>query len=196
MRNVIGEHVTGDNGRVENHAAGRIVGGPGIPGPARRERMPYHKPEEWVEFAEKLAREQGGLLPSPQALIRRGLWGLYACMRRHAALFAHIKQRREIPPRATSARPLAPTRGRGAWVRTLVPTWRHGSLYRTDVPASVLADAGIHDLVFKPPGHKQPAVVLRKTPRLVAWLQALPRRQKGKVIGPFNVDTGRRCITR
>ncbi len=196
MRDVMGNDVAGNNGRVQDHAAGRIVGGPVIPGPAKRERMPYRKPGEWVEFAEKLAREQGGLLPSPQALIRRGLWGLYACMRRHAALFAHIKQQRRTPARAASAQSRAPTRGRGAWVRTLVPTWRHGDLYRTDVPASVLADAGVDALVFKPPGHKQAAVVLRKTPRLVAWLQGLPRRQKGKVIGPFNVDTARRCISR
>jgi hypothetical protein len=230
MRDVIGEHVAGENGCVRNPAAGRIVDGLRIPGPARRERMPYRKPEEWVRYAEELTRDHDGILPSPQSLIGRGLWGLYACMRRHSALFAHIKQENMIPGQAPGytnrpasvppGRPagvgtriagtsgsrrgrrpsqpakLAPSHGRGAWVRLLVPSWRHGHLYRTDLPSRVLADGGIEHLVFKPPHRRQAAVVLRKTAKLVAWFQTLPCRQRGRIVGPFNVDVDRRCLSR
>jgi hypothetical protein len=81
-------------------------------------------------------------------------------------------------------------------VLTLMPTSRRGGLYRADLPAAVLADVSVHDLVFKPPGRGQVAVVLHKTAALVAWLRTLPRQQRGKVIGPFRVDTSRHYLTR
>ena len=90
----------------------------------------------------------------------------------------------------------APSRGRGAWVRMLVPSWRNGHLYRTDMPTRVLHDTGVQSLVFKPPGRRQAAVIVRKTAKLVTWFETVPRRHKGKTIGPFNVDLRRRCLSR
>ncbi len=186
----------------------------------------YIKASDWVPIAERIAARHDGILPNPQALIVAGYWALYQQMRRNPGLFNHIRQERVIPRRTAGhvnrlspaqsdrvgdaqtgsprdkrsfpSRPtkLAPTYGRGAWVRMLVQGWRHGQLYRTDLPARVLLDRGIQHLVFKPPGRKQAALVVRKTPRLVAWLQALPRRHKGKIIGPFNIDTHRQCLSR
>ena len=204
----------------------------------------YIKSTDWVTIAERLAAKHDGVLPNPQALIESGYWALYQQMRRHPALYKHIKQARlltfwgggcerpsaniqrehdagmkrnrvdtgsqsfahhpKLPADSSrigqshmsSSSRCAPSHGSGAWVRILVPGWRNGHLYRTDMPTRVLHDTGVQSLVFKPPGRRQAAVIVRKTAKLVTWFETVPRRHKGKTIGPFNVDLRRRCLSR
>jgi hypothetical protein len=63
----------------------------------------YVKAEDWVTIAEILARKNGGILPNPQALIKKEDfgWALYQQMRRHPGLFEHIEQERKIQPKET-----------------------------------------------------------------------------------------------
>jgi len=47
-------------------------------------------PEEHIESAERLARENGGTLPGPWTIIEETGWALYQYMRRNPSLFSHI----------------------------------------------------------------------------------------------------------
>jgi hypothetical protein len=49
-------------------------------------------PEENVKLAEKLSRENGGILPSSEYLVKSKNSGLKSCMLKHPELFKHIKQ--------------------------------------------------------------------------------------------------------
>lgn len=51
-------------------------------------------PRQYVELAEKLAKGNGGTLPSPWWLRRNDHKGLDYCMRKYPKLFAHIPQER------------------------------------------------------------------------------------------------------
>jgi len=52
----------------------------------------YKEPYEWVEVAEKLAKEHNGMLPHGFWLTKNGYVGMVPCMRNHPELFRHIKQ--------------------------------------------------------------------------------------------------------
>ena len=47
---------------------------------------------EWIPIAEKLTKENGGILPCKHWLVKNGYWGLSDCIRKFPKLFKHIKQ--------------------------------------------------------------------------------------------------------
>ena len=49
-------------------------------------------PEKWIPVAERLAKENGGILPNSSWLTRNGHIALYGAMRRRPELFNHIEQ--------------------------------------------------------------------------------------------------------
>ena len=63
-----------------------------------KQEKTYNSLEEHVQIAEKLAAENGGILPSG-AWLRKNRYGLRGTIRLHPELFAHIKQenRKELP---------------------------------------------------------------------------------------------------
>ena len=50
---------------------------------------------EWISFAEKRAKANGGYLDNPKQLIQEGLEGLYYCMRNNTNDFKHIPQKKK-----------------------------------------------------------------------------------------------------
>ena len=65
-----------------------------------RQEKNTHTAEEWVPEAERLAAENGGVLPGENRLCKSGYSGLPAAMRNRPELFAHIEQK-PIPTRRT-----------------------------------------------------------------------------------------------
>jgi hypothetical protein len=51
-------------------------------------------PEEWVPIAEKIAKENGGILPNPKWLQKNVGYGLYEAMKKYPEKFDHIKQKK------------------------------------------------------------------------------------------------------
>jgi hypothetical protein len=56
----------------------------------RKNKSRRRTPRKWLAEAEKLVK-QHGKLPRPYWLQTHGYWGLYAAMRKHPKLFAHLK---------------------------------------------------------------------------------------------------------
>jgi hypothetical protein len=57
----------------------------------KQENKSGRTPEQWVEFAEKLAKENQGILPCAKWLSINGFSGMYDAIRRRPELFRHIK---------------------------------------------------------------------------------------------------------